>query len=130
MIKVFGIFILLGLFSSFCSSTKTDPLTEFALMEFGEKVKFLPNTRIKFKDFSIIYIGERRVSSTKFPNGFLYYDFKVQNQIEDITISWTSGTGDIAPISFMIGGKNYELELKVSDKLGKLAENELVVWKK
>jgi hypothetical protein len=130
MIKFVGLFILLGLFSAFCSSTKTDPLTEFASMEFGEKVRFSPNTRIKFKDFSIIYIGERRVSSDKFPNGFLYHDFKVQNQIENIIVSWSSGTGDIAPTAFQIGGKNYELELAMSDRLGKLAENELVVWKK
>ncbi|MEP6901995.1 MAG: hypothetical protein ABJA66_09605 [Actinomycetota bacterium] len=130
MFKFFGLFILLGLFSAFCNSTKTDPLTEFASMEFGAKVKFSPNVRIKFKDFSIIYIGERRVSSEKFPNGFLYYDFKVQNQIENITISWTSGTGEIAPTAFQIGGNTYELELAMSDKLGKLAENELVIWKK
>lgn len=99
-------------------------------MEFGAKVKFSQNVRIKFKDFSIIYIGERRVSSEKFPNGFLYYDFKVQNQIENITLSWTSGTGEIAPTAYQIGGNTYELELAMSDKLGKLAENELVIWKK
>ncbi len=130
MIKFFGLIILLGLFSAFCNSKKSDPLTEFAVMEFGEKVKFSPNARIKFKDFSIIYIGERRVTSDKFPRGFLYHDFKVQNQTEDRTVSWTSGTGDIAPAAFEIGGRKYELELAMSDKLGKLAENELVIWKK
>lgn len=77
-----------------------------------------------------MYIGEHRVSNDKFPNGFLYQDFKAKTINEEKTISWSSGTGDIAPTVFEIGGKNYELELRISDKLGKLAENELVVWKK
>lgn len=85
---------------------------------------------VKFEDFTIVYIGERRASSDIFPRGFLYHDFKIQIQIEEKTVSWTSGIGDIAPTAFEIGGKNYELELKISDKLGKLAENELVIWKK
>lgn len=97
---------------------------------YGEKITFWQNQPIKFTDFNLTYTGERRVSSDKFPNGFLYQDFKAKTEKDEKTISWSSGTGDIAPIVFEIGGKNYELELRISDKLGKLAENELVVWKK
>ncbi len=124
MIKFFGLFILLGLFSGFCGKN-----SELAA-KYGEKVKYLQNTPIKFDDFTLVYTGERRVSSDKFPNGFLYRDFKAKTEKDEKTVSWSSGTGDIAPNAFEIGGKNYELELKISDKLGKLAENELVVWKK
>ena len=124
MIKFFGLFILLGLFSGFCGKAGNSSAN------FGEKIKFSPNAPIKFEDFDLTYTGERRVSSDKFPRGFLYHDFKIKTASEEQTISWTSGTGDIAPVSFQIGGKKYELELSRSDKLGKLADNELVVWKK
>jgi len=43
-------------------------------------------------------------------------------------VSWTSGTGLIGPMDFEIGGKHYQLELRHSDKLGKLNDDELVIW--
>ena len=43
-------------------------------------------------------------------------------------ISWTTGTGVIDPTDFEIDGKRYLLELRHSDKLGKLQDNELVIW--
>lgn len=124
MIKLVGLFILLGLFSAFCGKN-----SEIGA-KFGEKVKYSQNAALEFKDFTFVYTGERRIASDKFPNGFLYHDFKAKTERDEKTVSWSSGTGDIAPTAFEIGGKTYELELKISDKLGKLAENELVIWKK
>ncbi len=123
MIKFFSLVICLGIFSSFCGNNSE------AVAKFGEKVKFAKNSPVKFADFTLVFTGERSVSSDVFPRGFLYQDFTIQNQTEEKTVSWTSGTGDIAPTAFQIGGSSYELELRISDKLGKLAENELVVWK-
>lgn len=130
MIKFFGLFILLGLFSGFCGKTENNKTDDSAARPYGEKIAFRQNQPIKFADFNLTYTGERRVSSDKFPNGFLYHDFKAKTANEEKTVSWSSGTGEIAPTAFEIGGKNYELELSMSDKLGKLAENELVIWKK
>ncbi len=124
MIKFFGLFILPGLFSGFGGKNSD------ASAKFGEKVRFTQNVPVKFEDFTIVYIGERRATSDIFPRSFLYHDFKIQNQTEEKTVSWTGGTGDIAPTAFEIGGKTYELELRMSDKFGKLAENELAVWKR
>lgn len=124
MIKLFGILNLPGFFSSLCGKTGNSEA------RFGEKVKFSPNSPLKFEDFDLTYIGERPVASDKFPRGFLYRDFKIKTAAEEQTVSWSSGTGDIAPTLFVIGGKKYELELAISDRLGKLAENELVVRKK
>jgi hypothetical protein len=42
-------------------------------------------------------------------------------------ISWSSGTGDIGPTIFHVGNEQFWLELKRSDKLGKLKDDELVV---
>lgn len=124
MIRFAGLFILLGLFSAFCGKNSD------IAVKFGEKIKFSQNVPLEFEDLTFVYTGERRVSSDKFPNGFLYQDFKARTEKDEKTVSWSSGTGDIAPTAFELGGKNYELELKISDKLGKLAENELVIWKK
>lgn len=124
MFKFFFFFILLGLFSGFCEKTKDSSA------KFGEKVKFAQNLPVKFEGFSLTYIGERQIAVSNFPGGFLYYDFQAKADGEEKTVSWTSGTGDIGPVPFIIDGKKYELELRISDKLGNLDENELVVWKK
>lgn len=138
MIKLFGLLILLGVFSSLCGKTGN------SAARFGEKVKFSQNEPVKFSDLTLIYIGVRRIISDlprqeksvlpwkekPYFREFVYFDFKAQSEGEEQTVSWSSGTGDIAPILFVIGGKKYELELAISDRLGKLAENELVVWKK
>jgi hypothetical protein len=95
---------------------------------YGTRVKYRVGQKIEFPDFVIEYVGERRQSVSAYPRGFLYYDFKVRNANVEKVVSWSSGTGDIAPVEFEIGGKHYQLELRHSDKLGKLNDNELVIW--
>jgi hypothetical protein len=51
-----------------------------------------------------------------------------EKRLTEKAVSWTTGTGVIDPLDFDIGGKHYQLELRRSDKLGKLQENELVIW--
>jgi len=48
-----------------------------------------------------------------------------QRQIRSLV---PTGTGVIDPTDFDIRGKHYQLELRHSDKLGKLQDNELVIW--
>ena len=95
---------------------------------YGTHVKYRPGEKIEFPDFTIEYVGERRKSVPVYPRGFLYYDFKVSKGKVEKVVSWTTGTGDIGPMDFEIGGKHYQLELRHSDKLGKLKENELAIW--
>jgi hypothetical protein len=95
---------------------------------YGTRVKYGAGKKIEFPDFTVEYVGERRQSSPAYPRGFLYYDFKVSTGKTEKTVSWTAGTGDIGPVEFDIGGKHYQLELRRSDKLGKLNDNELVIW--
>ena len=95
---------------------------------YGMRVKYGTGNKIEFPEFTIEYVGERRQSSLAYPRGFLYYDFKVISGKSEKTVSWTAGTGDIGPVEFEIGGKHYQLELRRSDKLGKLNSNELVIW--
>jgi hypothetical protein len=95
---------------------------------YGTRVKYRVGKKIEFPDFTIEYVGERRKSLPVYPRGFLNYDFNVSQGKAEKMVSWTSGTGDIGPVDFEIGGKQYQLELRHSDKLGKLKDNELVIW--
>jgi hypothetical protein len=95
---------------------------------YGTRVKYRVGQKIEFPDFTIEYVGERRKTLPVYPRGFLYYDFKVSKGKVEKMVSWTTGTGVIDPMDFDIGGKHYQLELRHSDKLGKLSDNELVIW--
>ena len=95
---------------------------------YGTRVKYRPGQKIEFPDFAVEYVGEGRKSLPVYPRGFLYYDFKARTANIEKVVSWSSGTGDIGPVEFEIGGKHYQLELRHSDKLGKLNDNELVIW--
>jgi hypothetical protein len=95
---------------------------------YGTRVKYRVGKKIEFPDFTVEYVGERRKSLPVYPRGFLYYDFKVSKGKSEKVISWTTGTGIIDPTDFEFDGKRYHLELRRSEKLGKLNDNELVIW--
>jgi hypothetical protein len=95
---------------------------------YGTRVKYRAGEKIEFPDFTVEYVGERRKTVPVYPRGFLYYDFKVSKGKAEKMVSWTTGTGVIDPTDFEMDGKSYQLELRHSDKLGKLKENELVIW--
>jgi hypothetical protein len=96
---------------------------------YGDKVKFSKGTRIVFPDFVLEYIGQHRESSEKYPRGFLFYDFFASTNGGGKRVSWSGGTGDIGPVGFALNDKRFSLELKRSDKLGPLKDDELVAWK-
>lgn len=95
--------------------------------ELGAKVAYKKDTPVPFGNFTLTFTGERRVVTAKFPPGMTFYDFRLTSAAGSQTISWSSGTGDIGPTIFQVGGQQFWLELKRSDKLGKLKDNELVV---
>jgi signal peptidase I len=95
---------------------------------YGTRVKYRPGEKIEFPDFTVEYVGERRKTVPVYPRGFLYYDFKVSKGKTEKVVSWTTGTGVIDPTDFEIDGKHYQLELRRSEKLGKLKDDELVIW--
>ena len=95
---------------------------------YGTRVKYRAGQKSEFPDFTVEYLGERRKSLPVYPRGFLYYDFKVSRGQAEKVVSWTTGTGIIDPTDFEFDGKRYHLELRHSEKLGKLKDNELVIW--
>ena len=97
---------------------------------YGTKVRYSKGSVVSFPHFDLKYIGTRKVASSAYPRGFIYHDFEISRGTSSKTVFWSSGTGDIGPTVFQFDGKEFWLELSRSDKLGKLAENEVVVWKK
>jgi hypothetical protein len=121
------VLISISFISIFCSAKSGD-------VNYDTVVEFSKGVQLKFPDFTLEYSGER-TEKKEIPNGnsltFTFHEFKISNGSENKTISWSSGTGDIAPARFDIGGKSYELELRMSEKLNKkLDEDELVIVKK
>jgi hypothetical protein len=94
---------------------------------YGVKVSYRKGTAITFSDFTLTYQGKRRVVPPQFPHGWDAYDFTARHGTSEKAVSWSAGTGDIGPAVFMIGGKEYMLELSYSDRAGRLREGELVV---
>ena len=97
---------------------------------YGAKVNYSKGIVVSFAHFDLKYIGNRKVSSPSYPRGMICHDFEISRGTTSKTVFWSSGTGDIGPTVFQFDGKEFWLELSRSDKLGKLAENEVVVWKK
>jgi hypothetical protein len=95
---------------------------------YGTRVNYRASRKIDFPDFTVEYVGERRKTLPVYPRGFLYYDFKITSGKTEKVVSWTTGTGIIDPTDFEFDGKRYHLELRRSEKLGKLNDNELVIW--
>jgi hypothetical protein len=96
---------------------------------YGNPVRFAKGREIVFRDFSMHFLGERRVSHPVFRPGFRYLDFAVTGRKGTQTVSWSSGTGVIDSTSFQVEGRDYELELRGSvARKGWLRDDEMVVW--
>jgi hypothetical protein len=95
--------------------------------DFGAKVSYQQNAPIQFDKFTLTYLAQRHVASKEYPQGMVFYDFRVKSAQGEQTVSWSAGTGDIGPALFRVGDAQFALELRLSDKLGRLKDDELVV---
>ena len=124
VIILFVLFSLFGIIG-YLISTNMDISKTGA---YGAKIRFAKNEIIKFPDFELVYLGERKEYVPAYKGGnhlFRYHDFRIYPA--DTIVSWSSGTGDIGPVEFSVNGKTFWLELAFSDKLGKLESNEIVI---
>lgn len=94
---------------------------------YNAKVTFAEGTPVPFKDFTVTYVGKRHVVPKQYPRGWWIYDFKIEAGGKEQKVSWSAGTGDIAPARFEVGGRTFQLELSMADKIGQLKENQMVV---
>lgn len=128
--KFIPVMLISGLLSAIVTFAGCGNKTLTDKNQYGVRIKYAQGVKIEFPDFTLEFIGERRVTSSHYPAGFLYYDFKVNTGNTEKTVSWTSGTGNIGPAKFELGDSRFLLELILSDKLGMLKQDELVIWNK
>lgn len=101
-----------------------------AASDYGRKVEFAKGKVLVFPDCELVFLGTRKVNSPVFKPGYTYYDFHAIARVETKAVCWSSGTGDIGPAFFRIGGKAFLLELNASEVFkGYLKDNELVLWR-
>lgn len=97
---------------------------------YGVKIQYAQGQPLNFPDVTLEFVGKRESpASSDYPRGMTFYDFKVYQGSRAQLVSWSAGTGDIGPTLFELAGNRYALELAMSDKLGSLDEDELVLWR-
>ena len=115
--------VLLLITVAACKRASTKP------PRYGVKIQYAQGQPLNFPDVTLEFVGKRESPpSSDYPRSMYSYDFKVYQGSQSQLISWSSGTGDNGPTLFELGGNRYALELAMSDKLGVLDENELVLW--
>jgi hypothetical protein len=93
---------------------------------YNKKVTFRTGEILRFPHFTIEYIG---IASPGIPQLHLApsHGFRVRRGTQTIAVNWSTGTGDIGPAEFKIGGRTYWTELAHSDRYGWLKADEMVV---
>jgi hypothetical protein len=94
----------------------------------GTKAKYVEDEKVKFPDFTLRFKGTSQEKDKNFPSGVTVYTFRVRKGDERRTVKWAA-TSKPEPLKFKFQDGHYSLELVNSQKLGKLADDEVVVWK-
>ncbi len=95
---------------------------------YGTKVKYIEGERMRFPDFFLKYMGTSQEKDKNFPSGVTVHNFRVRKGTERRKIGWVA-TSKPEPRKFEFQEGRYMLERANSQKLGKLADDEVVVWK-
>ncbi len=123
--------ILVALFTlAVASSTLADSLPA----QYGKWITYSKNTALQFPDFKLNFLGKtmgRPFPGTSRPMGNVFH-FEIGNVNEQTQVKWSSGTGDIAPSSFVMGGKEFILEMLSSSALETRMrkDDQIIVWPK
>jgi hypothetical protein len=95
---------------------------------YGAKVKYIEGIKVKFPDFFLKFMGTSQEKDKNFPSGVTVYNFRVRKGTERRNIGWV-GASKPEPLKFEFQEGRYMLERVNSQKLGKLADDEVVIWK-
>jgi len=120
---------LLRIFTLLCATLSISCAQSPSEAGYDQKVTYHKDKPVKFRHFTLVFTGIRRVVPPQYPRGWDVYDFRVEVDGKPQTVSWSAGTGSIGPAEFTVGSRDYWLERVYSDKLGKLKDNELVITK-
>ena len=97
---------------------------------YGVRIHYAQGQLLNLPDVTLEFVGMRESpASSDYPRSMIFYDFKVYQGDQVQLVSWTAGTGDIGPTVFELAGHRYALDLAISDRLGALEADELVLWR-
>ncbi len=102
-------------------------------IQYGELTPFKEGEPIDLPGFTVTYMGDRIEDIPTSPGNsfiFTYHDFEVISKNETEIISWSSGTGNLAPLPFTFDEKEYYLEMMSSLILGTMGHDQFVIWEK
>ena len=69
------------------------------------------NKPVEFPDFTIEYLGDRKVNTPKYVHKyFVYSDYKITSGDLDTIVSWSSGAGELSPLEFSVRGKIFSFQ--------------------
>lgn len=107
-----------------------DGKTAEAVNGYGKTVKFAPDQKLEFADFTLEFYGDVQffVSMPQPRKKLPKYAFRVSRADKSLTVPG-GDEGDNTPLEFEFGGANYQLESGISDASGRLAKDELIVRK-
>lgn len=110
------------------SQSLTQPQESTATAQYGTKVLAIKDARVHFPDFDLTYTG---TTSRSVPNNkklsITFHHYELERNGVSGEVRWSSGLGEIAPIQFDFDGKKYAIERAISDTVGSLSENEIVI---
>ncbi|MFA6065383.1 MAG: hypothetical protein WCW44_03420 [archaeon] len=94
-------------------------IKDSCLGKYAKVIDFSKSKNILFPDFSLTFLGTDK-EVPKFNKKLLIktYKFRISNEKEKKQITWSSGTGRVAPRYFEISGKKFILEMVSSEKFG------------
>lgn len=117
-----------------CSQTSNDRHSNSVTMkayQHGTKIDYRDGKAKVLPDISVRFLEERKQANPNMPFLGNVYDFEVSQGDEKKKVMWSSGTGDIGPTFFEIGGEGYVLELQHSDgPEGRMKQGEMIIWKR
>ena len=96
---------------------------------YGSPFSYEVAKSITFPDFSFRYDGTEPGANYPGTNRRMgdVIQFRVETAEKSQAVSWSSGTGDIGPSFFKVGMACFRLELKQSDKIGRLEAGNAVI---
>jgi hypothetical protein len=102
---------------------------------YGVWEEYSANIALKYPNFTLHFVGAEPgafyPNSTTHRMGSRYKFMAVWDKIAQ-PVSWSSGTGDIAPSKFIFDGRDYILEMRASlalEEKGFVPDNKVILWR-
>lgn len=78
---------------------------------YGDEVVLEKNKSVTFPDFTVEYLGEKDIEVLQYIDKYFTYKFyKIKSDGLETVLSWTSGTGSLSPLKFVVLGKKYSFQ--------------------